>query len=139
MTAQREAPSGRRRPRLGLEWYGVLVILLVALVGLAVGYTYTRHVQAQFECVARYNTALQQRSIILQRIAAEDRAQSIAAEQNITRLIVAAIRARGDRKAGQEAADRYLKTSRQISERRAELERQRAAQPLPQTPERACV
>jgi hypothetical protein len=119
--------------------WSILMVLVTAILIAGATVLYARHVQAQFDCVARYNTALQQRSIILQRIAAEDRAQSIAAERNITRLIVDAIKADGDREKGQEAADRYLKASADINAKRAELDRQRAAQPFPQTPERACA
>lgn len=118
--------------------WSILMVLALAIALTVVSVGYARHVQGQFECQARYNTALQQRSVILQRIAAEDRAQSIAAEQNITRLIVDAIKAHGDRAAGRRAADRYLKTSADIGAKRRELDRQRAAQPFPQTPERAC-
>lgn len=124
--------------RLAPEWYSVLVILAVALVGLALGYGYTRHVQSQFECVARYNTALQERSVFLSRIAAEDRQQSIAAEENITRLITDAIAAAGDREKGQAAAKRYLDTSADIALKRQQLERQRNQQTFPPTPETAC-
>lgn len=118
--------------------WSILMVLAVAVAMVAAGYVYIRHVQGQFECVARYNTALQERSQILNQIAAEDRAQSIAAEQNITRLITEAIKADGDREAGQRAADRYLKAGTEIAARRVELDRQRRSHPFPQTPERAC-
>lgn len=120
-------------------WYSVMIVLVTAVVMTGAGWLYTRHVQGQFECQARYNTALQERSVILTRIAAEDRQQSQAAEENITRLITDAIAASGDRAAAQKAAARYLKTSQAITEKRQQLERQRDAQPFPQPPERACT
>lgn len=126
-------PTGALKAR-----WAVLMVLAVAIALVLVGVTYTRHVQGQFECVSRYLTALQERSAILQQIAAEDRQASMDAEDNITRLITDAIKAQGDREKGQAAADRYLRTSADITRRRKELDRQRAAQPFPQTPERAC-
>lgn len=127
------------RTRLAREWYSVLAILLGGLVLIAsVGYLYFD--QRSFsECEARYDTALQQRSLSLQRIAAEDRQLTVRAEDNITGLITDAIKARGDRAEGQKAADRYLKTSADITRRRKELDAQRAAQPFPPTPEKACT
>lgn len=119
--------------------WAVLVVLVVAIALVVVGLVYTRHVQSQFECVAKYNTALQQRSVILTRIAAEDRQVSQDAEDNFTRLITDAVAAQGDRVKGQDAVDRFFTTSRQITAKRRELDRQRAAQPFPQTPERACT
>lgn len=118
--------------------WSILMVLALAIAMLGVGLVYTRHVQAQFECVARYNTALQERSQILTRIAAEDRQVSKDAENNVTRLITDAVKAQGDREKGQKAVNRFFATSRQISAKRAELERQRNAQPFPPTPERAC-
>lgn len=115
------------------------MVLIVAVAMVAAGYVYIRHVQGQFECVARYQTALQERSVILGRIAAEDRQLTVRAEDNITGLITDAIKAAGDREKGQAAADRYLRTGADITRRRRELDRQRAAQPLPQTPEKSCA
>jgi hypothetical protein len=128
-----------RRPRLAREWYSVVFILVGGLVLIAaVGYLYFD--QRRFsQCEARYDTALQQRSQSLQRIAAEDRQVSKDAEGNVTRLITDAVKAQGDRAKGQAAVDRFFKTSRRISAKRAELDAQRAAQPFPQTPEKACT
>lgn len=127
-------PTGALR-----AWWAVMMVVVMAVLITAAGWLYTLHVQGQFECQARYNTALQERSVILTRIAAEDRQQSQAAEANITQLITDAIAAAGDREKGQAAARRYLKASKQIADKRAELERQRAQQPFPQTPEKACT
>lgn len=115
----------------------MFVAMFVLLAVVAIGYT--GHVQSQFVCGARYDTALRERSQVLSQIAVEDRQLAQAAEENITRLITDAIAAAGDRVRGQQAAQRYLQTSAQISRRRAELERQRRAQPFPQTPERTCT
>jgi hypothetical protein len=112
---------------------GMFVVLAVA--GLVNGV----QVRGQFECGARYDSALQERSQILTRIAAEDRQQSIAAEKAITQLITDVIAAGGDADKGAAAARRYLTTSAAIARKRQELERQRAAQPFPQPPEKACA
>lgn len=115
----------------------MFVAMFVLLAVVAIGYT--GHVQSQFVCGARYDTALRERSQVLTRIAAEDRQLAQAAEENITRLITDAIAAAGDRQKGRQAAQRYLQTSAQISRQRAELERQRREHPFPQTPERTCT
>jgi len=120
-------------------WWSLLMVLVAAALITGAGWAYTLHVQGQFRCQARYNTALQERSVILTKVAAEDRQQSQAAEENITRLITDAIAAAGDKAKGQAAAQRYLRTSKEIADKRAELERKRTAQPFPQTPEKACT
>lgn len=119
--------------------WSVLMVLTVAIALVVVGLVYTGHVQGQFRCQARYNTAFQERSKALARVANEDRQLSTDADNAIARLITDAIKANGDRKAGQEAARRYLTETKRIAQRRAELDRERKAHPFPQVPEKACA
>lgn len=118
--------------------WSVLMVLVTAIALVAVGIVYTRHVQSQFECVAKYQTALQERSQILQQIAAEDRRAAQDADDALVLLFQEAAKAPGDREAGLAAYRRFQKTTEEIAARRQRLERQRAAQPFPATPEKAC-
>jgi hypothetical protein len=115
---------------LTARWSILMVLVVAVLVG---GFSVwsalksraeSRHVQAQFDCVARYNGALQERSVILTKIAAEDR-------QNITDLVKGVSTAQSGPQA-EKALKAYL-------DRNVELERRRAAQPFPATPEKACT
>lgn len=127
-------PTGAIRAR-----WAVLMVLALAIALTVVGGAYTRHVQSQFECQARYNTAFQERSQALTRVASEDRQVSADAERAITRLIADAVAANGDRQKGQRAVNRYLKASAEIARRRGALDRERAAHPFPALPEKACT
>jgi hypothetical protein len=108
---------------LRARWSVVIVMVPSVLIG-ALGLLYTVRVQGEFNCQARYNTAFQQRSIVLSQVAAEDRQNTVTLMRSVTQAKKPAdVRA---------ALDAYLTTNDR-------LERERDKHPFPQVPEQRCA
>lgn len=108
---------------LRARWAVVVVIAPSLLLGV-LWIVLTLRIQGEVNCQARYNTAFQRRSAILQDVAAQDR-------QNTAAMVRAVATAKTRADTAKALAD-YLATSER-------LERERRQHPFPPVPEQACI